>query len=46
MRHRAHEAARASRWSDVAARTLEVYERALSTSSTADTKRGPTLRHV
>jgi glycosyltransferase involved in cell wall biosynthesis len=46
MRRRAHAAALAYRWSDVAARTLRVYERALATRSTADTKRGPTLRHV
>jgi glycosyltransferase involved in cell wall biosynthesis len=43
MRRRAQEVARTYRWSDVAARTLEVYERALATRSGAGSASTSTL---
>ncbi len=46
LRRRAREIARRYRWDDVASRTLEVYERALATRSTASRKRGATVSHV
>jgi len=45
-RSRAQESARRFRWSEVARRTLEVYERAVAARTTAARKRGAPLRQV
>jgi glycosyltransferase involved in cell wall biosynthesis len=46
MRRAAQQKARGYRWDQVAEKTVDLYERLVTASSTAATKRGPTRSHV